>query len=371
MENMNVIDGSEERKMNYFSFSLSLTIKSIKRQYKSLEYDDRAIINTYILILIFISLAIIFVSYSCQGFALFPVIFPALSGLAISVNAGIAFSVIDKIGVLTPISIKIENNMKLLNNSIESIRNQIGDDFELLSKRIVENLDAVQEAFQEHLGYAHYIAARNIFGFRSIDGMIKNKKTEYYGGKRDFSEPLAVIFHKAKPTQTIYYVNSCISNVELYVDAITDAVNRGVNVRMMLMTPSEESSAARSRYLTYFSHMSSYDDIGNFIDGIRQTYNPFDEMTDNFSKRKIDHPETGDFQIRYYCDSLDFPLVMIADKGKHKLPYVAYTGFYIQRRSEEMPFVRWIGGEFGFIDLLFEFYNQKWERCEDKKSLRL
>lgn len=313
----------------------------IASNYRSLRESDRLIINSYVAIILIVSIALIYIGIQSRDSENWLYV---ITGLLFSILVAVVFVIFDRLGVVTPIASRIDKSNQLLESLIDQLQ-----------------------------GYEKYRHARFSFGFNAIVG-ISGKKPESAPDisfeVRDFA---LAIFNDAKDGDEISYMNSFILNDISYYNAISQAVMRGANIRVLLMKPDANAPVVIARYTDYYEEANKYTSPSDFVADIMPRYRYLDRLRGEMEKRRETHPSTGKFEIRYYTKSLNFPMITVAKpKGMGiVVPEVAYTGFYAGLNAEQMPYIEWRGGDFEIIKKLDAVFKAKWKACRDSNYVFL
>jgi hypothetical protein len=253
--------------------------------------------------------------------------------LVTGIAAALAFTLFDRIGAITPIEADIREIMKH-------------------NKREAQQLS----------GYNKYIRARTDFGLSGIMATTREggvSKMQIDEGRMDSA--VIALLDECEAGWSVDYMNSFINSDQEYYQAILRAVARGVKFRLMLMFPDENTPATQSRFKDYqIPHCST---IKDFVSYITPKYYHFDSLRRDAARLK--KANGGTFDIRYYKDSLNFPLIIIEPQPAEgtNSETVAYTGFYAGVSSETMPYVEWRHGEFDMIKTFKRLFQKKWDAC--------
>jgi hypothetical protein len=276
--------------------------------------------------------------------------FDGTKGIALAVSAaisgiivGISFSIIDRIGFAAPIEDRL---------------------YDLLQENQQINLE-LQKTVVETKNYTKYNNTRNRFGINDVKGRLNRNATGDVFIERGSDEFAIDLFNEAKPGSLIRYMNTFMESADKYYHAISDAIERGVHIRLLMMKADTDSPAFINRYTDCLQHifpdrspLSLINMINSHLDNIASL-----EAT----RRRLiacgKHP--GQFELRCYWKSLNFPMLLLSESGNEDhIPDVAYTGFYGSISSESMPYIEWRGGEFRAIRRFKDVFDGKWKQCE-------
>ncbi len=163
----------------------------------------------------------------------------------------------------------------------------------------------------------------------------------------------------------VRWLNTLFRNPQANMEAVLEAVDRGIDVELLMMRPGNPYSDVRGRYTT-----ASYDvdaSIASNIEAYKALLSAsykfilisYRDYQSNFENGGV----RGSLKIRFYDDPAGLPVLLI-DEGNVK---EAYSGFYINSVSSKLPYIGWsekIGGE-TFIHNLEDYFEKKWFFAKD------
>ena len=163
----------------------------------------------------------------------------------------------------------------------------------------------------------------------------------------------------------IKWANTVIRNQDKVWEAIKKALERGVNVKLLLMHEENLSQKSRGRYTCKdrFDTERIERSIKLYGDDLRNQQNRFTHRYQNFKKDKDGGVYKGDLSIRFYKDSPGLPLFILESSGLRR----AFSGFYLDSFSGSLPYIEWLPREEGrgLVENLSNFFEAKWHFAED------
>ena len=331
--------------MALYNFGFADVKNQYQDGYRKLDEDDKQLVRSFvkvILLFVIISLSLIIANRMMQLSQTAGAALEIGLALCAGIIVALSFSLFERVGILTP----IESNIRAIMRD---------------SKREADLLS----------DYDDYRRAKTDFGFQSVAA-----KTSDDGpgsitiDERGMDDIILDLFKQAQPGSSVDYMNSFVNSDYEYYRTIKAAVQRGVNVRMLLMDPDPSKAAAQARFRDYRRFVPGCTTMTEFIDHIMHRYDDFDGLKNEIEKGRSRKRSSGRFEIRYYSDALNFPLVTIRDPSSEaRLPDVAYTGFFAGVSSESMPYLEWRGGLFRIIQHFYDLFEHKWRDSADKTHL--
>ena len=320
--------------MKIWRVRLTLPHYEFIENYRKSSEDDKASVNGLILVLILIISILFAIEYTnIRGGALY-----VINAVLFSVLVSTLFSLLDRVGVLLPI---VHENAK--------------------------QAEALKAASDTLAGFSKYRIARYEYGFNAIRGHEEGIDPSALFSNFGENQFILDIISKSQRGTQISIMNSFFEHDAMYEEVIRKAIYRGVDFRMLLMRPEKSSPVVLARFKEYFeSEPPELSNIERFIERIRPKYHKFDDLRRRIRtiSEMAESLKNGNFEIRYYTESLGFPMTMVTiDQNITKVPDVVYTGFYTGISSEKMPYVEWRGGSFRIIDQFNALFNRKWNDC--------
>ena len=321
----------------------------IKNNYSALVERDREIVSSYVRVIISTTIFIILILIISRMFIeneIFNYIINVIAAAFSSMVVGFAFSTLDRIGILIPIE----------------------RDFKTLIGLSDEQGRAIRASTEEIRNYSKYKIARDSIGFNSVIAPFNDKDgIQSEIDERKMDDKILEIFDNRGVGSNIYFMNSYITAHESYYKSIKAAVFRGANVKILLMYPDSKKPAVNARFIDYNRGVSgqAYDNVDDFVQDIIPTFRKFDRLRWEIEKEREKSDGVGNFDIRYYSVSLNFPMILVKDPNSTSDSMdVVYTGFYAGISSEKMPYIEWRGGSFRINSYFKSLFDEKWEECK-------
>jgi hypothetical protein len=326
--------------------------------YKLLHQSDKAVIRTFILFLVLLVSGGIACTYLFPDSTAAIVLAAVFSSTAVSV----IYSIFDRLSVLSPVENRISQAIADLRAVLVNVDASSAD----RAKKNEELVAKFREAAGEVIWYHKYSRARHDFGFNAVLGL----ECFHESSKTRFETRNIIVerLQEAKKGDEICYLISYIEDVKAFRVAVTDAVERGVSVRVMLMKPDESAEVVISRWKDIYD--SSHASCADFVKHIRLVAQKV-----LWTRRDLENISTMDgntrmFDVRFYTKSLNFPLIITSSGSvSGTAGLVAYTGFYANNNAEEMPFIEWRGGAFQIVERFKAMFESKWQECESLQDL--
>ena len=332
----------------------------IRDNYRSFKRSDQQIIKTYAYIWV------VLVAVSIYVFADGPLGFlhtfgKALDGLILALVTSITFALVDRLNILTPVENQLSAGVAKMQSQMDEITKIIKDDS--------INFKAQSESMHD---YEKYIRTRLSFGFHDIRGQKMALAEKDGRGKPPEREDIVKLALASTPDGgTLRYMISFISNAPLFLEHIRPAIARGINIKLMLMMPNEETDIVKARYRDCFGQ-DIHRTLAHFLNTLKpQAEIIIAERNYHRLKRKLGE---GQFDVEFFTQSLNFPLLISTpddrDSALDRVSYeVAYTGFYAGRNAEDMPYIVWGAGDFKIIDAFKELFDAKWSACSKLQEI--
>lgn len=314
------------------------------KKYNKLSTDDRAYVNTLMAISLTIIVILFAITYYNKEGEKY---FVLGSSILMSFIVGASFTIFDRIGVAAPLEEKLSNTLHMMQAQSQEF------------KAIVD----------QQPDYPSYIAARQKFGLVGVKGDI-DKRTKPPQVKRGSDAFILSVIDAAPSGSTIRYMNTYMEDESRYRFAIEEAAKRGVDLKIMLVYPDIQNSAAFiARYEDCLKDIFHGDRIEEVIHLVRGMMHPLDCVPRKIRSLRSTDSNIGSVEIRYYSRSLNFPMLIVTNPLPHHRTVlegdVAYTGFYTKFSSEAMPYLEWRDGEFRMIEKFSALFDHKWEQYAD------
>jgi len=324
-----------------------LSIKDIRDNYNNLHIDDKSFIKSLMRwdgFLFFLIFCLQIVQINLPTVAYIQVVVQTLSVILSGFAIGLTFSIFDRVGLLTPVEQKIS---KILQKQNET---------ELL----------LEETARDLKGFSNYQTARLDFGFNSIFGRIEEsshpKKFVMTQGESDGR--ILRIIDSIGVNSVFCFMNSYIESSR-YSECIRRAVERGAHVKFLLAKPTVECAPLRHRFEDCFIKDGVYEEYQSFVGHVTDRVMPLVALKNLVKKDRIDRRVRGDFDLKFYSDSLNFPMISLSEGGQTDLPQVVWTGFYGAISSEAVPYIEWRGGALEIIAIFHNLFSEKWDRADE------
>ncbi|WP_300060855.1 hypothetical protein [uncultured Roseobacter sp.] len=163
----------------------------------------------------------------------------------------------------------------------------------------------------------------------------------------------------------VYWLNTLFRDAERNMVAILEAVKQGTHVNLLMMSPFSDYAEIRGRYTAPdFSNPASVE--SNKESYGKQLAASFSFMLthyEQYERLKQETPGIGELNIRFYDDPAGLPILIVKSGDVME----AYSGFYLNSVSSQMPYIKWsetIGGE-AFIKNLEDYFERKWYFAAD------
>lgn len=178
---------SNNEKASHFSNIFMISY----RKYNKLPEDNKKIIKSYVITLLFLFVINLLVHVASDGF-LIPLIkvrakflepiFSMVSNFSavtietiLATMVAIIFAIFDHINVLSPLEEDIQNSVSKLQGAIKDLDTNISTMSESLNKQDKIQSDILTQTMKKFQSYDKYSIARTTFGFNSIVGMVGRK----------------------------------------------------------------------------------------------------------------------------------------------------------------------------------------------------
>ena len=162
----------------------------------------------------------------------------------------------------------------------------------------------------------------------------------------------------------IMWLNTKFNRRKAMQDSIEKAIENGANVQLLLMH--KDNFCANFRGM---DSCSDHEDQEHVESNIRDYKNDLatnqNSMCDFYRRmqRKIEKENLrGSLEIRFYKDLPGIPFLLIEKGRTHN---EAYSGFYLNRFSGGMLYIKWTSRGEGFIDNLYTYFERKWYFARD------
>lgn len=270
--------------------------------------------------------------------------------LAGGVAVTLCLGLFDRLGLLLPVQqsiSKVSVDLRTNLQEISTLHQKMLDDFHHQMGEVRKTAGEAVAAFDS---YEKYRSSRQDFGFVSVAGQDVTVKQD--GPHFESNSVFMAELKGADSNTTIYYMNTFLEQYQQFRRALLDAVHSGAHIKILLMNPKSPEICKR-RWNDAYQMDFTYDD---FVSDLLQDARKLCILRDQAAK------ESGRIEIRFYSDSINYPLVAVGradEKGAIK-PVVIYTGFYGARTSEDMPYIEWRGGSFGAYDKFMGVFENKW-----------
>jgi hypothetical protein len=348
-----------------------------RNKYRALDPADKSIVRSYIYLFIVIIIFMLineiikselfvnsFVKWPAwirDPVEIFSTSITSLAAILLSIMVAIVFSVLDRLSLLSPLEREMADKVTKLDNNINALNELIDQ-----QNKKVDNI--VSDTIKKSLDYDKYAVARGSFGFNSVVGLTIRKSKIDPDVSIEKDNFILKIFRNSPPGGEILYMNSFITDDQQYHEALIIAIKRGTAVRMMLMTPREDSPVAHARWMDCYKHMDEYEEYSDFIAEIKQKFTKFARLS---TKMNSSTPlyKPGAFELREYAVSLNHPMVIVREDINSPTIDRAYTGFYMSLDANEMPYIEWRGGDVRILNRFSDMFEQKWMRVEPSMDL--
>lgn len=335
------------------------------KRYKSLPHDEKPIINTFLIVLAFLSASTAILEY-IRGAELIPIagsIVIIYTAIAVSSMVAIIYTLFDRLSIITPIEQKLTNEISRVGDIVERTSTDVRYMKDEFSNYQTEMRSDTEETLTQFQHYDKYLISRSKFGLNSLVG-VRVHKDEGDPSVSVTREPFALklFTHDVPSGGYIGYLISFINADQEYADAIEAAVKRGVHVKLLLMRPTADTAPAEARWRDCYMNDKQYQDYSEFISEITEKYRKFWRLERKLKAASERHE--GSFQLLSYDASLSFPMIVVKESVASTVADVVYTGFYTSLDSNSVPHVEWRGGDFRMCVLFEETFESKWSRAK-------
>ncbi len=158
----------------------------------------------------------------------------------------------------------------------------------------------------------------------------------------------------------VYWLNTLFRDAERNMVAILEAIKHGTNVDLLMMSPFSNYADVRGRYTApdYTNPDSVTSNMESYGKQLAASFSFMMTHYGQYETMKKQDENIGELRIRFYDDPAGLP-VLIVKSGEVT---EAYSGFYLNSVSSQMPYIKWsetIGGE-AFIQNLEDYFERKW-----------
>lgn len=326
------------------------TIPSLFRQRRPIDKGHLKLLFSFVFLCVLIVVTIGGLLNGIKGFL------ESLSTALLGIAIGASFSILERMGFSAPIEDRLEN----------------------LLQRSDQQQAALSTAVDDFSDYGKYGNSRKKFGFQNMRGDLEydpKGKASIARGSNEFS--ISAI-EALGPRALLRYMNTFLEEESKYEHALKEAICRGVHVRLLMIEPTVGSVAFSDRYNDCFKKIFNNQTDQETANFIRSSLIRLESIIEFRNDLLKDGKKPGTFSIRYYRESLNFPMILITNPPKKYVPVeslltrspdVAYTGFYGQASSEAMPYIEWRGGDFELLSVFQKMFDDKFATCSEK-SLR-
>lgn len=371
-------DAPKSRKI---SFNVTNIFRILSRKYTKATPDDQEIVNTCLGILLILLAIVFFVMIWYPHVAELPVV-RAGEVVILSLWVTVIFYVLDRLEVMTP----TEERLAGTATRLQELEVQIGATIAAIESRLTSKVQEGSTALQEDskglvraletasssvsaemrgnlqqltsklaglAGFNEYIDANQKFGFTAV-----------WGGPK-FPRGSSDIFYEIEPDipprTTVRYMNTFIRDLDNFTSAVRGLVERGVNVKILVMHPDRNAAVVEARHHDMFGKKKIT--VEQFLSKVEPTAVALLGLRDEMSEERSQNPAIGLLEVFMYRKSLNFPLIMIQRVIEGQLVDIAFTGFYARKSAEKMPFIEWRGLENRSVEAFRALFDGKFEDC--------
>lgn len=164
---------------------------------------------------------------------------------------------------------------------------------------------------------------------------------------------------------SVRWLNTLFRHSEDNLKAILEAIERGIDVDLLMMSPQNNYAYVRGKYTA-----SNYQDPSSIEDRTRAYQaalrSSFENIVDYYKTylhmKELDQAK-GEFRVRFYQDPAGLPILLLnTEHTAH-----AFTGFYINSYSSGLPYISWsrtVDGE-DIVRNLQDYFDRKWYFAEE------
>lgn len=242
--------------------------------------------------------------------------------------------------------------------------------------RILTRLSRMHDVFEQHYGRIDQRLERNREDF-------KETLTETYGlHARDGLERIhpqieeSAIFLE-DGVRCVSWVNTKFADPGVTLKKIEEALERGINIRLLLMHSENDCAAKRAREITAF-----YEDEKNVLASENDYLNELIACQDRVvrfvhNQRRLTADENnnspkhvrGTLEVRFYRDLPSIPMMYIEVGERHE---TAYTGYYLNNYSRNLPYIQWRSAKsHNVLDAVKDYFDKKWYYAKDDDAANM
>jgi hypothetical protein len=188
---------------------------------------------------------------------------------------------------------------------------------------------------------------------RDLDERLRNSIREATGISRSLTDigirsayqrfDFSTIFHEARRGDTVSWLDTYCPRQNEFVDELSNALKRGVNVRMLIIDPACDNARFRDAELE-----GTIDTGGGWTGGLQV----FIAKMNAIARRR-----QGNFEIRSYSDLPCVPMYLI---GKPPAARKGYFSIFLTRATAHCAHVELRKGE--WLDDMAAYFEKKWDR---------
>lgn len=231
--------------------------------------------------------------------------------------------------------------------------------------RIVTRVARMKEVFDAHFDRMDRRLNSNLSQFEEV-------LTRTYGlHTRDGLEKILPKIEEAEiflgeDVKAVSWINTKFADTGVTLQKIDEALERGINIRLLLMHAESKCVPMRAREIVarykdeayrqgevdgYLTELQACQDrVIRFVHG---ESNPGESKRENAPNRR-----RGKFQVRFYKDLPATPMMFIEIGQRHE---EAYTGFYLNDYSRNLPYIQWRSAtSHNVLDAVKDYFEKKW-----------
>ncbi|MEP2641291.1 hypothetical protein [Roseobacter sp.] len=253
--------------------------------------------------------------------------FIAFETILSALSVGLVIVFIQKIGE----RYSVEERIRELKDAIDSEREELENRMDDIRRR-------TENALQLKFGYG-------------LDGIA--------------DDPHELQHIKRLKTGHVFWLNTLFRDAEKNMVAILEAVKQGTNVDLLMMSPFSDYAEIRGRYTApAFKDASSvHSNTESYSKQLAASFSFMLTHYEQYERLKKADPSIGELRVRFYDDPAGLP-ILIVNSGEVT---EAYSGFYLNSVSSQMPYIKWsetiAGG--AFIGSLQDYFERKWHFAGD------